>query len=260
MVSSKNITQKEGPRVSVVIPCYNHGHFIVDTIESVRAQAYPNIEIIVVNDGSSDPETIGVFKTLPEDICLIEQPNKGLASARNRGIETAKGEYILPLDADDRISAEFIQRTVEVMEADRDVGIVYGLTQLFGAKSGLWPQPAYSMPDMLFENMIVATALYRKSDWERIGGYRPEMRYAWEDWDFWLALVALGVRVVRLENVTFYYRITDQSMTRRLSFSQKLSMFSRLILRHKKLYLTYPGAVLRRLLSPSSRVVCDPRQ
>lgn len=245
--------------VSVVIPCYNHGQFLDAAIESVRVQDYPQIEIIVVNDGSTDSQTIDVLKTLAKDIRLIERTNEGLPTARNRGIKAAHGEYILPLDADDRIAPGYVNKAVAVMERDANVGIVYGLTELCGVKSGLWHQPEFSVPDMLFENLIVATALFRKADWERVGGYRPAMRYAWEDWDFWLALIALGRKVVRLGDVTFLYRISDDSMTRRLSLRYKILMMAKIVLRHRNLYLANLRAVLYRFIHPAMRKVTDPR-
>ena len=246
-------------RVSVVIPCYNHGEFLEAAIASVRAQDYPDIEIIVVNDGSTDPQTLAVLKALEEDVKLIERPNEGLSTARNRGIQASNGEYILPLDADDRIAPGYVGQAVAVMEQDANVGIVYGLTELFGAKSGLWPQPEFSVPDMLLENLIVATALFRKADWECVGGYRPAMRHAWEDWDFWLALIALGRQVVRLETVTFFYRIGHHSMTRRLSYRHKLVMMAKIVVRHRCLYLANWRRVLYRVMHPGMRKVADPR-
>lgn len=246
-------------RVSVVIPCYNHGKFLGEAIGSVRAQEYPDLDIIVVNDGSTDLQTLSVFDALDKDVVLIEQSNKGLAAARNRGIQEAAGEFILPLDADDRIGPGFIQQAVAAMAKDHEVGIVYGQTELFGSKTGPWRKPDYAMPEMLFENMIVASALYRKSDWESVGGYRPAMTHAWEDWDFWLALINLGRKVVRLKDVTFYYRISEESMTSRLSFNNKLAMMLQLVLRHKSLYLKNWRYVLSRIFNPARRKIDDPR-
>lgn len=246
-------------RVSVVIPCYNHGEFLGEAIESVRAQEYPDLEIIVVNDGSTDSHTLSVLDALEKDIVLIGQSNQGLAAARNRGIQEAAGEFILPLDADDKIGPGFIRQAVVAMEKDQRVGIVYGQTELFGAKTGLWRKPDYSMPEMLFENMIVATALYRKADWESVGGYRPAMAYAWEDWDFWLALISRGREVARLEHATFYYRISEKSMTGSLSFKQKLVMMANIVWRHKMLYLKYWHNVLPRIFNPGHRKIDDPR-
>ena len=251
--------RSERHRVSVVIPCYNHGEFLGEAIDSVRAQDYPDTEIIVVNDGSTDPRTLRVLAALENDVILIEQPNQGLAAARNRGIQSATGIYVLPLDADDKIGPGFVRKAVAVMNGDDSVGIVYGQTELFGAKSGLWQLPAYSMPEILFENMLVATALFRKSDWLRVGGYRQSMVYAWEDWDFWLAMIATGCKVVRLDDAVFYYRISASSMTNRLSLAQKLSMMMKIVLRHRRLYLANLSAVMHRLINPTIRTIDDPR-
>ena len=251
--------QSERHRVSVVIPCYNHGDFLGETVDSVRAQDYADIEIIVVNDGSTAPSTLRVLTALESDVILIERPNQGLAAARNRGIQAATGIYMLPLDADDKIAPDFVRKAVNAMDGDDNVGIVYGQTELFGSKSGSWPLPAYSMPEILFENMIVATALFRRSDWQRVGGYRQSMVHAWEDWDFWLAIIATGREVVRLDDAVFYYRISASSMTNRLSLAQKLSMMMKIVMRHRRLYLANPGAVMHRLINPAMRTIADPR-
>ena len=101
--------------VSVVIPCYNSGVFIEKAINSVKKQTYNNIEIIVVNDGSTDPYTLNYLKKI-KNITLINQKNKGLSNARNVGIKKAKGQYILPLDADDWIRKDAIKLMVKALK------------------------------------------------------------------------------------------------------------------------------------------------
>lgn len=250
----------ERPLVSVVIPCYNLGEFLRDAVDSVRAQTLGAIEIVIVDDGSTETATRATLGELAlEGVTVVHTVNQGLSAARNAGVARARGKYILPLDADDRIAPRFLEQATAVLEADADIGIVYGRVELFGEARGLWEQPDFSMPDMLLENLIVATALFRRDDWERLGGYRTKMIYGWEDWDYWLALVALGRKVVRLPDVVFYYRIRNGSMTTRMTYVQKIRMFMNLLLRHWSLYLSHSPGILRRFLWSGRRAACSPR-
>jgi glycosyltransferase involved in cell wall biosynthesis len=218
------------------------------------------LEIVIIDDGSTEAATLAVLQQLEEEgIEIIHTPNRGLAAARNEGMLKARGDYLLPLDADDRIAPTYLERAVAVLDADPTVGIVYGRVELFGAAVGIWAQPDYSLRGLLLENMIVAAAILRRSDWELVGGYRQAMFYGWEDWDFWLSLVALGRKVVRLPEVVFHYRIRRDSMTARIDRWQKLRMFLNLVLRHKKLYLLNLDVLLARCLRPGRRHIASPR-
>lgn len=222
----------------MVIPCYNHGGYILDAVESVLNQTFHDIEIVVVNDGSTDLDTCSVFPVIEQKGCrVIHTTNQGPARARNSGIFAGKGEYILPLDADDMISRDFIRKAVSHLDADNELGVVYGMVQHFGEADGLWRKPPFTVGRLLIENMIVATALFRKTDWRAVGGYNAEMKEGWEDWDFWLSVAAIPRKVLRLEDEFFFYRIRQGSRTRSLPLRVKIRLFLRLILNHKALYL-----------------------
>jgi len=255
------MTHTKQPRVSIIIPCYNHGDFITEAITSVKQQTFLSYEIVVVDDGSTEPETLQVLDGLgnAEDVILVRQRNSGASAARNRGVQSAVGEYILPLDADDCISRGFLSQAVAEMDRDVNTGIVYGHTELFGDQQGLWKKPDFSLQDMLFENLIVVSALFRKADWELVGGFSTKMVSGWEDWDFWLSIIGLGRRVVRLDMVSLYYRILPDSRSTRMSFIQKCCMMALLVLRHRNLYLSNHREVRHRLLNPSLRKVSSPR-
>ena len=114
------------PRVSVVIPCYNHGAFLQETLESLHAQTFTNFEVIVVDDGSTDALTVALLDSLVEPgLRVIRTENRGVSAARNRGIAEPRGEYILPLDSDDKIAPNYLEKTVTILDEDRDVGVVY---------------------------------------------------------------------------------------------------------------------------------------
>jgi glycosyltransferase involved in cell wall biosynthesis len=228
------------PRVSIIIPCYNHGAFIEDALNSVYAQTFTDYELIVVNDGSTEPATNRLLgKLVDNGLKVLQTGNRGPAAARNLAISIARGEYILPLDADDRIASNYLALAVEALDRNQDVRVVYGRVVLFGERSGEWDRPDYSPSRILLDNMIVATALFRREDWKRVGGYRENMRNGWEDWDFWLALLADGGRVEHLDEMVFYYRIRGDSRDRTLNHVVKLVLMAKLLVRHRDFYRKY---------------------
>ncbi|WP_136810861.1 glycosyltransferase family 2 protein [Desulfosediminicola flagellatus] len=224
-------------KVSVIIPCFNHGAVLSETLESVYKQVFSDIEIIVVNDGSSDAFTRQMLGSLSHpDLKVIHTENQGLAAARNNGISAAEGEYILPLDADDCIGPEYIEKAVAVLGSNPDIGIVYCRAQLFGAVDTEWLLPEYSLRGMLKDNLIFCSALFRRRDWEEVGGYDPGMIYGWEDYDFWLSLIEKGKGVHQIPEILFYYRVASDSMIRSKEKWQKVSMLKRIYERHKTLF------------------------
>lgn len=233
------------PEASVVIPCFNQGEYLAETIASVRRQTFRALEIVVVDDGSTDPKTLGVFEEYSrQGGKVLHTPNRGLAAARNYGISHSSGKYVLPLDADDRIAPGYLEAAVAILESDDRVGIVYPLVEFFGEREGVWQQPEFSVTRLLYENMIVASAIFRRADWERVGGYREDMSFGWEDWDFWLSLVECGCGVTRLPEIMFYYQIRADSMTRTLSKRQKFALLLTLVRHHPRMYLRHAGPFL----------------
>lgn len=237
------------PKVSVVIPCYNQGQYLDDAVESVRLQTFDDIELIIVNDGSDEQRTIEMCSAYEDSgIKVLTITNQGLAAARNKGIEAAKGTYILPLDADDKIAPSYIAEAVAVIEAKPEIGIVYCRASLFGAVEGDWNLPDYSLKEMLRDNVIFCSALFRKSDWSNVGGYDTGMVYGWEDYEFWLSLIEKGLKVHRLDDPYFYYRVSPESMVRSKDKSQKLEMFKRIYRRHLTLFSEHIESWLELLL------------
>lgn len=236
------------PKVSVIIPCYNQGHFLSSSVQSILDQGYDSLEIIIVDDGSTDSATIEAIDAYKSPtICVLRTTNQGLSCARNNGIAVAQGQYILPLDADDSIAEGYISRAVSVLDGNPHVGIVYGEAVFTGAASGKWSLPPASLHRMLTRNVIFHAAFFRKSDWEKTGGYNSNMRYGLEDWDFWLSLLEHGCSIVRLDCIVYYYRIAETSMTTRLRAKLSHSIYSyvRLVLNHKKLYIQNPLHLLK---------------
>lgn len=233
------------PKVSVIIPCYNQGAWVDEAVASVLAQTFRDFEIIVVNDGSTDEATNRLLLEYERpQTRVIRTANQGVAMARNTAIREAKGVYILPLDADDRIAPTYLEKGVAILDRDQEVGIVYSLGELFGSREGHWAVPDFSVRGILLTNLIFCSALYRKSDWERVGGYNPNMRSGSEDWDFWLSLVELGRGVTRIPEVLFYYRITAGSRERSMDRGRRVDMHLQLMRNHPQLFIENARPIL----------------
>ncbi|CAK8723165.1 PilZ domain-containing protein [Candidatus Electrothrix laxa] len=237
------------PRVSVVIPCYNQGAFVDETINSVLAQTWQDFEIIVVNDGSTDPFTVNHLQQLNfPKTRVLHTENQGLSSARNNGIREAQGEYILPLDADDRIGPTYLEQAVQLLDADPEVGIVYCKARFFGDRNSEWQLPEYSLEEMLLNNVIFCTSFFRRADWEDVGGFDPAMIYGWEDYDFWLSLIERGRQVKRIPEILFYYRIRSDSMLRSKEKKQKVAILVKIFHKHEALYKKHIDVFFDRLV------------
>lgn len=204
-------------KVSVIMPCYNDGIYIREAVESVLKQTYPNVQLVMIDDGSTDRSTIDVFDSIEANdiIKLHTKGNVGPSEARNMGIRACDGKYILPLDSDDTISPEYIFRAVETISKDESIGAVYCHADLFGAESGKWELPDYSLGEMLLNNIVFVTALFKKDDYLSCGGFRKDLISGLEDYDFFLSILQSGKQIVQLEETYFHYRIKPVSRTTR---------------------------------------------
>jgi len=227
--------------VSVVIPCFNDGEYIEETLRSLQTQTIQNFEVIIVDDASTDTTTQQILDQLsfPNLTVIRLEKNSGPAVARNKAIAQAKGDYILPLDADDTIEPTYLEKAQTILKNHPNVGIVYCEADFFGAKSGKWELPPYSFPEVLVANMIFATGMYRKEDWEKVGGYNENMRQGNEDYDFWLSLLELGRKVYQIPEILFHYRIKERSRTTQLrsDANKEIDTYEQIFHNHQKLYL-----------------------
>lgn len=226
-------------QVSVIIPCFNDGKYIKEAIQSIELQTYKNIEIIICDDGSTDKETLlRLEEYKKKNIKVLHLSNGGPARARNKGIEIANGEYILPLDADDKIDKTYIEKAVKIIKENDDIGVVYCYADLFGCQSGRWLLPDYSFGEMLVDNIVFVTALFRKDDWKKVGGFCEKFKHGIEDYDFWLSILELNKKIYQIPEVLFHYRIKSISRTTKFNGDiQALQNTYDLIYdRHKLLY------------------------
>ena len=188
------------PRCSVVIPCYNHAAYLAEAIESALAQTVP-VEVIVVDDGSTD----GSHKVASRyPVQLIRQKNRGLAAARNVAIAAAQCSHILPLDADDVLEPECVERMLTASKT----AIVRAPSMLFGdVPSRQWlPGGPTTLVGFLAHNAAAACSMFPRAVWEQVGGYDESMRHGYEDWDLWVRMVASGVPVATVPQICWRYR------------------------------------------------------
>lgn len=202
------------PGLSVVTPCRNDAPFLIEAIASVERCA-SSAELIVVDDGSDDPRTIEILQHLETaGYRVLHQAHQGLAAARNHGFAAARGPYVLPLDADNRLRPGFVSQAIAILDARPEVGVVYGDRHEFGLRSGLVTQDAMDLDRLLTGNYIDACAVVRKSMWSDLGGYDTNLE-ALEDWELWIAAAARGWQFQRVPGPAFDYRVRPDSLVTR---------------------------------------------
>ena len=228
----------EIPLVSVIVPCYNHGRFLVECLESVLTQTFINWECIVVDNGSTDntKALTDSFTKKDSRFHYLYSDIKGVSLARNLGIKSGKGKYILPLDADDKIGNTYLEQALTVLEKNEEIKLVYCNAKLFGDSSGEWILPDFSVKGLLIENLIFCSALYRKSDFENTQGYNELMIEGFEDWDFWLSFISKDNQVYRISDFLFFYRIRKESRNNSLDIEKQRELRRLIFNNHKELY------------------------
>jgi glycosyltransferase involved in cell wall biosynthesis len=232
------------PFVSIIVPCYNQSHFLDEALQSVLDQTYKNWECIIINDGSPDNAEAVAQKWCQKDnrFNYVFQENGGLCSARNLGILKAIGEFILPLDADDKIAPIYVEKAMEAFEHDDSLKVVYCKGEKFGEETGNWDLPSFSRSILARQNLIFCSAFFKKRDWELVGGYDVRMVYGLEDWEFWIAILKNGGEVKRLDEVGFFYRVKQNSMVRNLSKENREELINYLNIKHADFFVGELGS------------------
>lgn len=227
-------------RISVVIPCFDHGELLVEAMASAERSIPEPYELIVVNDGSRQARTLEVLAALEADGWLVlHQENRGLAAARNRGIELATGRYVVPLDADNRLLPGFPAAAARVLDEDPGVGVVYGDLCELGLRSGTVQVPEFDLDRLLTGNFIDACAVIRKPAWSQCGGFDGAMPHqGWEDWELWISVAERGWRFHHLPGPAFEYRVRPGSMIWRLATPEVgRPLQGYIVAKHRELYL-----------------------
>src|SRR5688500_6603245 len=209
-VPASSVAGRPLPLVSVVIPVYNGAPFIVEAIQSIVAQEYGSLEIIVVDDGSTD-ETAEIVGRLGRDLRYVFQENAGAAAARNRGVRDASGDFVRLLEADDLWAAGSLRFLLNRLLEDPELDVVHGYARLFkdGRSNGGMD---FLNPDEVFPYYIGA-GLYRRRAFEKAGLFEERLRFS-EDTEWYWRAAELGLRIERLQGITLMVRRHENNMTR----------------------------------------------
>lgn len=228
-------------KVSVIIPIYNAEKYLADTIYSVKKQTFPNWDCILINDGSSDNSEDIALKTIKGDnrFRYINQENLGVCVARNNAIKESVGNYILCLDADDLISGNFLEETVKVLDSDSDIKVVTSVVNYFGRSKGLLKVLSYDIATLLASNQLVVTSLFRRADFDRVGGFNVNMSDGLEDWDFWISVLKNGGNVKCADQAVFFYRLQNVSRNSQISLDKEKRLRYQMWNNHKELFSEY---------------------
>jgi glycosyltransferase involved in cell wall biosynthesis len=197
--------------ITVVIPCFNHGRFLLESVDRALGQDGGPPKVIVVDDGSTHPETIRALDEVPNEVKVIRQENAGVSAARNAGFQNSGSELLLMVDADDRLTPDALDVLRPPLEANPDVGYCYGLMKLIGSWSGVLRFPDFD-PYILLHRSIAGAqlGLVRRRCWEDAGGFDPAID-GYEDWDFCLSALEKGWRGLQINRVTHEYRKHERS-------------------------------------------------
>jgi glycosyltransferase involved in cell wall biosynthesis len=235
------------PVVSIVLPCFNGGIELFEAVASCDRIRDVFCELVIVDDGSDDPETCRLVAELDGlGYRVVRQKNSGLGAARNAGLRVARGHYVLPLDHDNRLRPEYVTRALDVMERDPAVGVVYGDAQRFGARDDRWEMGPFDVERLLRWNHIDACAVVRKRAIEEGGGYDDRMLVPGaEDWDLWLGLAERGWRFHYIPEVLFDYRVRPGSMVTGLDQpGGRREVVAHIVAKHRDLYSEHLPAVV----------------
>ncbi len=224
--------------ISVIIPCYNDGSYLPETIAQLKKQSTPADEIIIVNDGSTDMGTIEVLKELEQDplIQVLHKMNGRMSAARNYGVAHAKGDIIVALDADDYFDPSFFKKGIEVFQKDPSIGVVTSYIQYFGNRTGKAKPRGGNAFNFLFSNQCPACAMVRRSAWDQIGGYDENMKLGYEDWEFYIRMTKAKWNVHLIPEFLLYYRQTNKSTLANDTHPNRKQIIEYIVEKHKDWY------------------------
>ncbi len=226
------------PLISVVIPCYNDGAYLPETISKLKEQSYTYFEIIVVNDGSTDQATLDVLNDISKKgITVLHKENGRMSSARNHGVKHAKGSIIAALDADDYFDPSFFEKALNVLESKPEVAVVTSHIQLFGDFTEVARPRGGNAYNFLFSSECPACAIVRKSCWDKVGGYDENMRMGYEDWEFYISITKMGWYVEVIQEKLLYYRQTSDSTLKNDTVPRRQEIINYIIEKHKDWYI-----------------------
>lgn len=207
---------QQTPLVSFIIPYYNAGETIQETVDSIFNQSYENFDIWIVNDDSTETGSVAKLKDFEGNnrVHILHQENSGPSIARNMAIQKTTADFIIPLDADDLIEKYVLQESIQFMVQNPETGVVYGNIQFFGEQNAIKKQADFSLERQVLMNQIAVTALIRKDVFNEVGLYDEFLsKLGLEDWEFWLRMGQSSWQFKKLEKIFFNVRVNKSSRT-----------------------------------------------
>ncbi|MBN2704891.1 MAG: glycosyltransferase family 2 protein [Deltaproteobacteria bacterium] len=242
----------------MIVTCYNYGCFLDAVLACLRAQTWRDFEVILIDDGSSDSETVAKIgelrKRQTEKFTVLQQSNQGVIAARNHAIALAKGRYLFPLDADDTIAPTFLEKCLLFLESAPEHFFVYTWTHSTGEKDFVW-ETRDSDPLAALEENRMGCAVFRKSAFDQVGGYNPVMKAGYEDWELCVNLVAHGYvgRVIREPLYNYYVKSGARNyhaIKKHESLKAVINQLHREVIESRKRYLTALAQQVYRVENP----------
>jgi hypothetical protein len=208
-ISFAEFVRRENPLVSVIITAYQKAPFLLDTIASFATQGWANLEILVVNDGSTDDSLSVAIEAQKRfshrSIFVLDKPNGGVSDARNFGMRRARGRVVLTMDGDDQAKPTYIESAIRALR-ETGANLFHGIQENFGEESGEWVPHPYDPYRLRYDNCIPTPAVFDRLLFEKVGGYQRCLSYC-EDWAFWVACSRIGFQVARSSEHLTRYRI-----------------------------------------------------
>jgi glycosyltransferase involved in cell wall biosynthesis len=232
------------PKVSVIIPCYNQGQYVDEAVDSILNQTFQDVELIVMNDGSTDEFTVEKLKHYNKPkTTVIHTSNQGLPKARNTGIRNGSGEYILALDADDYMGTTFLEKAVPVLDAQPEVGVVACGIQYFGTTQKRHMPKGGGVRTFLAQNDIGVPSLFRRVCWEETGGYDENLKQGYQDWNLWIDITKRGWLVHVIPEYLYFYRRTSDSMVTKSNLMRP-GLVKQIVNNHREVFEQYVDDVI----------------
>jgi glycogen synthase len=248
--------------ISVVVPFYNLGQYLDETVASLVATTYRPLEIIIVDNGSDDPSSLASLERVrvrysPAVRVLRTDENTGPAGARNFGALASRGEFLAFCDSDDLVEPEFFAKAVDVLNRYSNVSFVYSWVRFFGAYDGIWPTWNTELPYLLGHNMLTVFTVIRRSDYLAYGCNDVPKGEFMEDYETWIAMVAHGCIGVSLSQALVRYRLRPGSLSRIANHDQALARLDQIADRYHAIYGSFGADLFRLQVTNGSSLAWD---
>ncbi len=251
------------PRVTAVIPCFNHGRFVAEAVRSVLDQQDADTAAVIVDDGSTDGTTPGACDRLRSTrVTVIHQENRGLPGARNRGAAAPaarEADFLVFLDADDYLEPTFVSSLHRELVAAQDpkVSHVYCQERLIELGTGIWRVPEWQPLLLLITNLHPVTTLLRREVFDELGGFDETMKSGYEDWEFWIRIMENGYRGVRVREPLFVWRRHSHTTMVMEAVTRHDQLFAQIVERHRETYARHAPEIIAASNSMLRRFDCN---